>query len=77
MVTIILDLNQDIEREARSRGLLSSEKIAQLIENELREQKRNEAIRQTRAILDQLDALEPKLTEDEIAEELRKPSVNS
>jgi len=72
MVTIILELDETIEREARSRGLLSSENIVLMIEKELREQKRKEAVRQTRTILDQLDALEPRLTEAEIAEELRK-----
>lgn len=76
MVTIILELDQDVEREARLRGLLSGEKIARMIENELREQMRKEAIRQTRAILEQLDALEPRLTEEEIAEELGKPTTS-
>jgi hypothetical protein len=76
VVTIILELDQDIEREARLRGLLSSEKIARMIENELREQMREEAIRHTRVILEQLDALEPKLTEEEIAEELGKPTTS-
>jgi hypothetical protein len=76
MVTVILDLTQDIEREARQRGLLTSEKIAQMIENELREQKRQEAIRQTRLVLEQLDALGPPMTEEEVIEELSKPSLN-
>jgi hypothetical protein len=38
-----------------------------MITEALREQKRKEAIRQTRMILDELDALEPSLTEEEIA----------
>jgi len=121
MVTIILELDQDVERKARDAGLLSSETITAWIEAELerkrqtaaerimnamdeasasfrarypgmteeafmemlndeaspiREQQRAEAIAKTRDILDQLDALEPQLTEAEIAAELRKPSVS-
>ncbi|MBE2269457.1 MAG: hypothetical protein IAE80_14575 [Anaerolinea sp.] len=76
MVTITLELDREIEREARIRGLLSGEKLAQMITEELQEQMRKEAIEQTRLILQQLDALEPKWTEEEIAEELRKPSKN-
>jgi len=121
MVTIILELDQDVERKARDAGLLSSETITAWIEAELerkrqtaaerimnvmdeasasfrarypdmteaaymemlndetspiREQQRIEAIAKTRDILDQLDALEPQLTEEEIETELRKPSVS-
>lgn len=121
MVTIILELDQDVERKARDAGLLSSETITAWIEAELqrnreesrkqlaemmdeasasfrarypdmtddafiemlndetspiREQQRIEAIAKTRDILDQLDALEPQLTEEEIEAELRKPSVS-
>lgn len=75
MVTITLNLDQETERQARERGLLSSERIAEWIESELRDVRRAEAIRKTRAILEQLDALEPKLTQEEIDEELRKPSA--
>ena len=77
LVTITLELDQDVEHEAESRGLLASEKIVQMMTAALREQKRREAIQQTRTLLAQLDALEPKFTEEEIAEEMRKPSLKS
>jgi hypothetical protein len=38
MVTIVLELSADLEREARRHGLLSAEKLTQLIESELRRQ---------------------------------------
>jgi hypothetical protein len=40
MVTIILELDQQIEEEARSLGLLSSERLAQMIEAEVQRERK-------------------------------------
>lgn len=56
MVTITLDLDKELESEARSRGLLSSERIAELIASELRQQKRQEAAARLTAAMDVMAA---------------------
>jgi F0F1-type ATP synthase membrane subunit b/b' len=68
MVTIVLELDKEIERKARDAGLLTSENLAALIEAEL-ERKRQEAANR---IIDTMDKVSasfraryPDLTEDE------------
>jgi hypothetical protein len=50
MVTIVLELDKEIESEARSRGLLTSENLAQMIKEKLRQQKSQEARASWRAL---------------------------
>lgn len=79
-VTLTIELPYDIEEKARAAGLLTSEKLIELIEAELerkREAEQDNAIQQAREMLGRLDALEPKLTQEEIDEELQKGRSHS
>ncbi len=55
MVTIVLELDQEVERKARAAGLLTSETVTAWIEVEL-ERKRKEAAARLTTIMDQLQA---------------------
>lgn len=68
MVTIILDLDRDIEQKAREAGLLASEAITEWIKAEL-ERKRQEAAQRVLETMNQVSANfraeYPDLTEEE------------
>jgi F0F1-type ATP synthase membrane subunit b/b' len=68
MVTIILDLDRDIEQKARDAGLLASETITEWIKAEL-ERKRQEAAQCVLETMNQVSASfraeYPDLTEEE------------
>jgi hypothetical protein len=66
MTTITVSLPDDLARQAQSAGLLRSEAIEQL----LREAMRKGQVDRLFATMDQLAALEPKLTEEEIDAEI-------
>lgn len=66
MTTITVSLPDDLARQAQSAGLLRSEAIEQL----LREAMRKGQVDRLFATIDQLAALEPKLTEEEIDAEI-------
>jgi hypothetical protein len=80
MVLISIELSEEVAARARKAGMLTSEAIAELIEDKLgtldvefgREAKRDQAILRTREMLEKLDALEPKITEAEIEDALRE-----
>lgn len=75
-INVRVELPDELERKARAAGLLTSEKIAALIEAEV-ERQRDAAIQAARETLAKLDTLEPKMTEDEIAHELGKTHPTS
>ena len=66
MTTITVSLPDDLARQAQSAGLLRSEAIEQL----LREAMRKGQVDRLFATMDQLAALEPRLTADEIDAEI-------
>jgi hypothetical protein len=66
MTTITVSLPDDLARQAQSAGLLRSEAIELL----LREAMRKGQVDRLFATMDQLAALEPKLTEEEIDAEI-------
>ncbi len=91
-VQITVILPEELAKNAQEFGLLTPEHIIALLEadveqkvsafvaeaaDEIREDERDAAIRATREILTRLDALEPKMTQDEIEQELRKAPSNS
>jgi hypothetical protein len=67
-VTLILDLPEDIAEKAESSGVLKTKNVERLIAQEVERRARaDEYIR----ILDELRALQPPLTQEEIDEEIR------
>lgn len=68
MLTIQLDLPKEIEEEARALGLLTSERLAQIIESEV-QRRRQEAWEQLQALVAPIQAAFraefPNLSDDE------------
>lgn len=77
-ITLNLNLPEELVAQARSAGLLTQEQIERWLREELQRQKRLDQLFNN---LDRLAALEPPLTEDEIAAEIeayrggKKPST--
>ena len=70
-IQVQLELSQEVEEQARQLGLLTPENLSELVVQAVREKQRDWAIRSTREILAQLDALQPSLTQAEIDAILR------
>lgn len=81
-VTITIRLPEELADRARKLDALRDEVIIRLLEEEIgrremsdssdREKQRDEAILQTYRLFAELDALEPKMTAEEVDEALRK-----
>lgn len=66
-ITLNLNLPEELVAQARSAGLLTQEQIERWLRDELQRQKRLDQLFNS---MDRLAALEPPLTEDEIAAEI-------
>jgi hypothetical protein len=66
-VSITLNIPADIAQQAEQAGLLNDEVLTNWLHRELDRRKRSDAFFET---IDQLAALEPKLTPEEIAAEI-------
>lgn len=69
MIDITLHLPEELVNRAEAAGVLSDERIAALLEREIERQVHAERFAQT---LSQLRAVEPPLTEADVAEEIRQ-----
>jgi hypothetical protein len=85
-VQITLNIPEELAKNAAQLGLLSPEHLLSLLESEVdqksadsdevlqaekRERERDSAIQKAREMMAKLDALEPKLSEEEIEQEIR------
>lgn len=66
-VNVTIELPEEIARKAEAAGLLTAERMAELVERELDRQERANRFFET---VDKLAALDPPLTEEEIQAEI-------
>lgn len=69
MTQITLTIPDDIAQQARNLGLLENDQLTALIEAEI-ERKRDKAAQELFAILEEIQSVEPRMTQEEIDAEL-------
>ena len=73
-VAVTLNIPADLARRAQQAGLLTDDMLAEWLRRELDRRRRAKAFFET---IDQLAALEPKLTPEEIAAEIKAHRAES
>ena len=71
-VELVLKIPEELAKDARAIGLLTNEHIVSLLQSEVEQEKlRDEALKQMSETATQLRSMQPRLTLEEIQEEIR------